>query len=79
MGAAIARRLAAEGFEVILWNRTRSRAEAVGVGSVADTAAAAAAASDVVLSILTGPDAVRQAYLGENGAADAADGRSSWR
>ena len=75
MGAAMARRLAAEGFEVNLWNRTRSRAEAVGVGRVADTPAAAASASDVVLSILTGPGAVRQAYEGPSGAAEAADGR----
>jgi 3-hydroxyisobutyrate dehydrogenase-like beta-hydroxyacid dehydrogenase len=75
MGAAMARRLAAEGFEVNLWNRTRSRAEAVGMGRVADTPAAAASASDVVLSILTGPGAVRQAYEGPSGAAEAADGR----
>jgi 3-hydroxyisobutyrate dehydrogenase/2-hydroxy-3-oxopropionate reductase len=75
MGAALARRLAAQDFEVTLWNRTRSRAEAVGVGRVADTPAAAASASDVALSILTGPEAVRQAYLGPGGAAEAAGGR----
>jgi 3-hydroxyisobutyrate dehydrogenase-like beta-hydroxyacid dehydrogenase len=75
MGAAVARRLAAEGFDVNLWNRTRSRAEALGVGRVADTPAAAASASDVVLSILTGPEAVRQAYEGPSRAVEAADGR----
>jgi 3-hydroxyisobutyrate dehydrogenase-like beta-hydroxyacid dehydrogenase len=75
MGTAIARRLAAEGFEVTVWNRTRSRAEAVGVGRVADTPREAVAASDVVLSILTGPEAVREVHEGPGGAAEAADGR----
>lgn len=62
MGAAIARRLAAAGFELVLWNRTRERAEAVGVGSVASTAADAAAGAKVVLSILFGPNSVREVY-----------------
>ena len=42
MGSAIAARLSAAGFQVVLWNRTRSRAEALGLGTVADTPAAAA-------------------------------------
>ncbi len=62
MGAAIARRLAAAGFELVLWNRTRERAEAVGLGTVATTAAEAAAAVEVVLSILFGPEAAREVY-----------------
>jgi 3-hydroxyisobutyrate dehydrogenase-like beta-hydroxyacid dehydrogenase len=42
MGAAIARRLTeVGGFELTLWNRTRSRAEAVGVGTVCRTPAEA--------------------------------------
>ena len=36
MGSAIAARLSAAGFDVVLWNRTRSRAEALGIGTVAD-------------------------------------------
>jgi glutamyl-tRNA reductase len=32
MGSAIAARLAASGFELTLWNRTRERAEALGIG-----------------------------------------------
>lgn len=67
MGAAIARRLDQRGFKVSLWNRTRARADAVGIGEVHDTAAEAAGSADVVISILTGPEAVREAYLGENG------------
>jgi len=62
MGSAAARRLAAQGFTLQLWNRTRERAEQLGVGSVAGTPAEAVAGTDVALSILTGPDAVRAVY-----------------
>jgi 3-hydroxyisobutyrate dehydrogenase-like beta-hydroxyacid dehydrogenase len=69
MGAAMARRLASNGHELILWNRTRERAERVGVGQVAGTPAAAADGAGVVISILTNADAVRSTYAGEHGAA----------
>jgi len=72
MGAAIARHLSESGHELTLWNRTRSRAEAVGVGRVASTPAEAAKAAEVVVSILTDAAAVRNAYLGDQGAAGAA-------
>ena len=72
MGAAIARHLSESGHELTLWNRTRSRAEAVGVGRVASTPAEAAKAAEVVISILTDAAAVRNAYLGDQGAAGAA-------
>src|SRR5438477_1689496 len=72
MGAAIARHLSESGHELTLWNRTRSRAEAVGVGRVASTPAEAAKAAEVVISILTDAAAVRNAYLGDQGAASAA-------
>ena len=75
MGAAIARRLVAEGHEVTVWNRTRKRAEALGVGSVAGSPADAAAAAEVVLSVLTGPEADRETYEGAAGALGAAEGR----
>jgi 3-hydroxyisobutyrate dehydrogenase-like beta-hydroxyacid dehydrogenase len=68
MGSAMARRLGSAGFELTLWNRTRQRAEAVGVGKVASTPAEAVANAEVVVSILTDADAVRAAYLGANGA-----------
>src|SRR5450631_902613 len=71
MGSAIAARLSAAGFQVVLWNRTRSRAEALGLGPVADTPAAAARAADIVVSSLTGPEAVLAAYLGPDGALSA--------
>lgn len=72
MGAAMAKRLASQGHELTLWNRTRSRAESVGVGSVAATPAEAASPADVVISMLTDASAVRAAYLGEHGAAESA-------
>jgi 3-hydroxyisobutyrate dehydrogenase len=64
MGAAIARRLAAAGHDLTLWNRTLDRARAVGVGRVVETAAEAAAAADVVLSILYDAASVREVYAG---------------
>ena len=75
MGSTIATRLSAAGFEVVLWNRTRSRAEAVGLGTVADTPAAATQHADFIVSSLTGPDAVLAAYLGEEGALSAGKGK----
>jgi len=75
MGSAIAARLAGAGFEVVVWNRTRSRAEALALGRVADTPAAAAHDAEIVISSLTGPEAVRAAYLGPDGALSAGSGK----
>jgi 3-hydroxyisobutyrate dehydrogenase/2-hydroxy-3-oxopropionate reductase len=75
MGSAIATRLAATGFEIVLWNRTRARAEALGLGRVADTPAGAVRAADVVVSSLTGGAAVLTAYLGPGGALRAGNGK----
>lgn len=72
MGGAMAKRLASAGHEMVLWNRTRQKAEALGVGTVASSPAEAAQKADVVISILTDAAAVRAAYLGEGGAASAA-------
>lgn len=72
MGAAMAKRLAGAGHELTLWNRNRARAEAIGVGRVAPTPAEAARDADVVISMLTDANAVRQVYLGKDGAANAA-------
>jgi 3-hydroxyisobutyrate dehydrogenase-like beta-hydroxyacid dehydrogenase len=75
MGSAIAGRLAEVGFELTIWNRTRERAEALGIGSVADTPAAAVRGVDVVISNLTGPEAVRSTYLGPDGAVSEGAGK----
>jgi 3-hydroxyisobutyrate dehydrogenase len=62
MGAAIARRIQAAGHELTLWNRTAERARAVGVGRVATDLGDAVSDAEVVISILFGPDSVREAY-----------------
>jgi 3-hydroxyisobutyrate dehydrogenase-like beta-hydroxyacid dehydrogenase len=72
MGGAIARRLNAEGHQLTLWNRTRKRAEELGLGRVAATPAEAVEGAEVVISILTDADAIRAAYLGQSGAVNAA-------
>jgi 3-hydroxyisobutyrate dehydrogenase-like beta-hydroxyacid dehydrogenase len=72
MGGAIARRLDAEGHQLTLWNRTRKRAETLGVGRVAASPAEAVEQAEVVISILTDADAIRAAYLGQGGAVQAA-------
>jgi 3-hydroxyisobutyrate dehydrogenase-like beta-hydroxyacid dehydrogenase len=72
MGGAMARRLSSQGHELTLWNRTRERAESLGIGKVAATPAEAVETVDVVISMLTDANAVRAAYLGEGGAATAA-------
>jgi 3-hydroxyisobutyrate dehydrogenase len=72
MGGAIARRLKTGGFDVSVWDRTRSKAEALKVGHVADTPAEAARGADVVVSMVTGPQAVRDVYFGPAGVFDGA-------
>src|SRR2546421_4695047 len=75
MGGAMARRLHQQGFDLRLWNRTRQRAEQLGIGQAFDTPAEAASGADVVISMLTDAPAVRQAYLGPNGALEAPGAR----
>jgi 3-hydroxyisobutyrate dehydrogenase-like beta-hydroxyacid dehydrogenase len=75
MGGAMARRLTSQGHELTLWNRTREKAQALGAGKVAATPAEAAREADVVISMLTDADAVRTAYLGDEGALKSANGQ----
>jgi 3-hydroxyisobutyrate dehydrogenase len=72
MGSAIARRLQAGGFQVSVWDRTRSKAEAVDLGPVADSPAAATREAEVVITMVTGPSAVQQVYFGPAGVLEAA-------
>ena len=72
MGGAMARRLNGAGHELALWNRTRERAEDLGVGKVAATPAEASRDAEIVISMLTDAKAVRATYLGKDGAASAA-------
>ncbi len=64
MGSAIAQRLAETGVPLVVWNRTRSRAQDVGSGIVAATPAEAVAMVDVVITSLTGADALRATFGG---------------
>ena len=76
MGGAIARRLKKGGFEVLVWDRTRSKAEDLGVGPVANTPADAARGAEVVVSMVTGPQAVRDVYFGQDGVFQASSNKT---
>ena len=71
MGAAMARRVAAAGHPLTVWNRTRATAESVAAGlpgvAVAASAREAAAAADVVIVSLADDAATRSTYRGEDG------------
>ena len=71
MGSAIARRLVDLDPGIALWNRTPERAQQLHLGRVAPTAAEAVLGADVVISCLTGPAAIRAAYLSRGGALEA--------
>ena len=73
MGAAMARRLHAEGHDLVLWNRDRAKADAVAAqtgSEVAETAADAVSGTDVVMSSLADDEALREVYLGTGGVAE---------
>ena len=69
MGRPIARRLLQAGYKVSVYNRDRSKAEAlVGYGAiVANSIAELASHTDVILSCLANDDAVRNVYAGPEG------------
>jgi 3-hydroxyisobutyrate dehydrogenase-like beta-hydroxyacid dehydrogenase len=73
MGAAMARRFHGAGYDLVLWNRDRSKAEGVAGdtgGKVAESAAAAVSEADVVISSLADDAALRAVYLGAAGVAE---------
>ncbi len=70
MGSAMARRFHGAGYDLVLWNRDRTKAEAVAedTGSeIADSAADAASQAGVIVSSLADDAALREVYLGEDG------------
>jgi 3-hydroxyisobutyrate dehydrogenase len=76
MGAPMARNLAAAGFEVTVWNRTREKAEALAAEArvaVADTPSAAAAAADVTVTMVVDSPQVEEVLFGSEGAASGMD------
>lgn len=70
MGSAIATRLA--DLQPVLWNRTRARAEALAVGRVVSTPAEAVRDADLVISSLTGAEALVATFESPDGALSAA-------
>jgi 3-hydroxyisobutyrate dehydrogenase len=70
MGTGMARRLLGAGFPVAVYNRTRSKAEALAADGarVADSPRDAATGADVVISMLADDVASRATWLGNEGA-----------
>ena len=79
MGGAMARRLASAGFDIMLWNRSATRAEELHLGRVAASPAEAVRGADIVISSLTNDAAVRDVYLGEQRCAERRRRRSGRR
>lgn len=80
MGAGMARNLARGGHDVVVWNRTRERAEAVAEEAdvtVADTPREAADGVDAVVTMVIHAQAVRDVMTGDDGAF-AAGGQPVW-
>jgi 3-hydroxyisobutyrate dehydrogenase-like beta-hydroxyacid dehydrogenase len=73
MGSGMARNLLRAGHDVVVYNRSREKAEAlVADGArVADTPAGVCGASEAILTMLADDHAVKQVVLGENGIATA--------
>ncbi|MFC4776840.1 NAD(P)-dependent oxidoreductase [Paenibacillus sp. GCM10023252] len=69
MGFGMASNLLKKGFEVTVYNRTPGKAEQLAAlgAKQAESPAAAAEASDVIITIISNDEAVREVYFGENG------------
>jgi 3-hydroxyisobutyrate dehydrogenase-like beta-hydroxyacid dehydrogenase len=76
MGSRMAANLVRAGFELTVWNRTRSTAEAFCAQhssvELAESPAAAGAAAEVVVTMVVDGDQVRKLLLGSDGAATGA-------
>lgn len=72
MGSRMAANLRDAGHDLVVWNRTRERADAFG-GAVADTPAEAAREAEVVITMVVDGAQVENVLLGDEGAATAAD------
>ena len=69
MGAGMARNFLAKGFPLTVWNRTRSAAEPLGRegAAIATSPRELAAASDIIVTSLSNPEAVAAVALGDDG------------
>ncbi len=70
MGSAMAANIAKAGYPLSLWNRTQAKAEALEKPGIAicSTPAQLAAASDIVIVMVFGPEALADVLLGDTGA-----------
>jgi 3-hydroxyisobutyrate dehydrogenase len=71
MGSRMAANLVRAGHELVVWNRTREKAEAFG-GAVAATPAEAAKDAEVVITMVVDGPQVEEVLLGDDGAASGA-------
>jgi 3-hydroxyisobutyrate dehydrogenase-like beta-hydroxyacid dehydrogenase len=69
MGSRMAANLRAAGFDVVIWNRTRSRADAIGM-PIADSPREAAAGVDVLITMVVDAPQVEEVLFGDDGAAE---------
>jgi 3-hydroxyisobutyrate dehydrogenase-like beta-hydroxyacid dehydrogenase len=69
MGLQMAKNLAGAGIPLTVWNRSPGKSGLVTGASAASSARSAAASSNVVITMLTGPEAVRAVLFGPEGAA----------
>jgi 3-hydroxyisobutyrate dehydrogenase-like beta-hydroxyacid dehydrogenase len=69
MGSRMARNLRAAGFDVVVWNRTRARAEELGEPTAATPREAADGADAVITMVVDAPE-VESVLFGHDGAAD---------
>src|SRR5579863_1005203 len=67
MGSHMAPRLISAGYHLIVYDRTREKAQAIAGATVAATPEEAAVHSDVVISIVTNDTALEQVMFGPNG------------
>jgi len=68
MGGGMTRRLLSAGFPLTVYNRNRSKAEALTGARVADTPQAAADGADIVFAMVADDQASREIWLGGDGA-----------
>lgn len=80
MGSGMARNVAGAGHELVVWNRTRAKAEALAdVGAeVADTPEQAARNADLLVTVLFDAAATEAVVTGPDGAFAAAHGPDVW-
>lgn len=73
MGAPMARNIAAAGFNLTVWNRTRAKAELLAdVATVADDPQTAVAQADAIVTMVDNSPIVTEIYFGGNGIAERA-------